>query len=445
MDLQKFLERKAEENQVRFHSIFVDLLTEMKAECIVCKHEWEDFPQKFKNNKWCSECDKNPTVRCERAIASVGMKITFINLKNMYDFLVEKDSFTSLVYIAPTCKTDTYLEIEKAQQAGLKLILLDKDFILSDHQALCLFLEDCLSHPDNMLYTYDKAKLAKAKNFILPAENNKASAELDNILDKCNLKRKDINWFHNNSFCTIDIDGVHENGIAVGYCRVSSIHEQAIQGYSLITQIETITKFAKDNKMHLRCIYVDGGVSGGKVHRPALDKLMEDLNEGMTVIVSTLNRLSRNLYGAVDFQRQLENKKCFLQVKDPCIDTSNINGKLVFGILMSIAEYERVNGGKRISEVMSEMKKQGKNVTKPPYGYTSLGKGNIVRNEKEQAMIAFLKKLRQTRTDMTLNQMCHFLDELEDPCRRKALRWHTSTLTRIFINNNIPLPEDKNE
>jgi hypothetical protein len=33
MDLQKFLERKAEENQVRFSTPFVDLLTEMRADC----------------------------------------------------------------------------------------------------------------------------------------------------------------------------------------------------------------------------------------------------------------------------------------------------------------------------------------------------------------------------------------------------------------------------
>jgi hypothetical protein len=75
-------------------------------------------------------------------------------------------------------------------------------------------------------------------------------------------------------------------------------------------------------------------------------------------------------------------------------------------------------------------------------GFSSLGKGNMIRNEKEQAMIEYLKKLRQNRTDMSLNQICHFLDTLDDPCRRKARRWHASTLHRIFINNNIPLPEE---
>ena len=91
MDLQlsKSLEKLASSQKVKFIIPYSDLMTEMSAECLVCGHKWDDFPQKFKNGNWCIKCNKNPHVLLERAFESIGITITSKNVKNMFDYLLK--------------------------------------------------------------------------------------------------------------------------------------------------------------------------------------------------------------------------------------------------------------------------------------------------------------------------------------------------------------------
>ena len=114
----------------------------------------------------------------------------------------------------------------------------------------------------------------------------------------------------------------------IGYARVST-REQ-----NLDLQIDALTKHGckKLNKEI---------VSGAKSKRPVLDNLLNDLRSGDTLVVWKLDRLGRDLKNLITIvQDLLERKIGLISLNDP-IDTTNPQGKLIFNIFASLAEFER--------------------------------------------------------------------------------------------------------
>jgi site-specific DNA recombinase len=89
--------------------------------------------------------------------------------------------------------------------------------------------------------------------------------------------------------------------------------------------------------------YDDGGFTGGNTERPALRRLMADIEDGNVdcVIVYKLDRLSRSL---LDFARLLglfeQHSVSFVAVTQQ-FSTATSTGRLVMNVLMSFAEFER--------------------------------------------------------------------------------------------------------
>ena len=89
--------------------------------------------------------------------------------------------------------------------------------------------------------------------------------------------------------------------------------------------------------------FVDNGVSGGRERRPELDRMLSACRRRQVdaVVVYRYDRFARSL-------RQLVNALCefdalgiqFVSLHEG-VDTSTPNGRLVFGIFASIAEFER--------------------------------------------------------------------------------------------------------
>ena len=70
------------------------------------------------------------------------------------------------------------------------------------------------------------------------------------------------------------------------YIRVST-EEQAINGDSLRTQREALTKFALANHYHIYGIYEDDGFSATNLNRPALQRLLEDVRKNKINRINT--------------------------------------------------------------------------------------------------------------------------------------------------------------
>ena len=81
--------------------------------------------------------------------------------------------------------------------------------------------------------------------------------------------------------------------------------------------------------------------SGAKTARPALDELLGQLRAGDVVVIWKLDRMGRSLKHLVELVGSLmERHVGLLSLNDP-IDTTSAEGRLVFNLFASLAEFER--------------------------------------------------------------------------------------------------------
>lgn len=81
--------------------------------------------------------------------------------------------------------------------------------------------------------------------------------------------------------------------------------------------------------------------SGAKASRPGLDKALEYVREGDTLVVWRLDRLSRSLKDLIAMVAELEQSGVGLKSIHESIDTTSSSGKLIFHIFGALAEFER--------------------------------------------------------------------------------------------------------
>ena len=103
-------------------------------------------------------------------------------------------------------------------------------------------------------------------------------------------------------------------------------------------------------------------VSGKNIKdRPELQKMMEYVREGDTVIVESISRFGRSLMDLLNLIEQLNEKGVqFKSLKEGDIDTTTPTGKLVFSIFSSLAEFERETIKQRQAEGIAIAKANGK-------------------------------------------------------------------------------------
>jgi len=121
------------------------------------------------------------------------------------------------------------------------------------------------------------------------------------------------------------------------YARVSTNN-----GQDSIVQTRELREFC--DRRGWECVeYVDSGVSGIKERRPALDRLWADCRRRMVsaVVVYCYDRFARSLRQLVNALEEFRVLGVdFISLHED-VDTSTPNGRLVFGIFASIAEFER--------------------------------------------------------------------------------------------------------
>lgn len=107
--------------------------------------------------------------------------------------------------------------------------------------------------------------------------------------------------------------------------------------------------------------YVDQGVSGAKDRRPALDQLVADVRRHRVqgVVCWRLDRLGRNLRHLVLLLDEWQSRGVAFVTLGEGIDTSTAAGRLVAGVLGSIAEFERARIQERIMAGLARARAQG--------------------------------------------------------------------------------------
>ncbi len=107
--------------------------------------------------------------------------------------------------------------------------------------------------------------------------------------------------------------------------------------------------------------YDDGGLSGGSMERPALRRLLADIEHGLVdvIVVYKIDRLTRSL---ADFARMVEifdaHGASFVSVTQQFNSTTSM-GRLTLNVLLSFAQFEREVTGERIRDKIAASKKRG--------------------------------------------------------------------------------------
>ncbi|MBZ0216631.1 MAG: recombinase family protein [Fimbriimonadaceae bacterium] len=141
--------------------------------------------------------------------------------------------------------------------------------------------------------------------------------------------------------------------------------------------------------------YDDGGISGGTMDRPALQKLLLDIKDGYVdvVVVYKIDRLTRSL---MDFARIVDifddQNVSFVSVTQQ-FNTTTSMGRLTLNVLLSFAQFEREVTAERIRDKIAASKKKGMWMGgPPPLGYDAIDKALVV-NEEEAKRVRQLFKL----------------------------------------------------
>ena len=115
----------------------------------------------------------------------------------------------------------------------------------------------------------------------------------------------------------------------IGYARVST-NDQNLDNQIALLNEDGCKEILKEK------------VSGAKKSRPELEKLLERIREGDTLVVCKLDRLARSTSPLLEIVETLREKKAsFRSLGEPWADTTSHAGKMIMTIFAGIAEFER--------------------------------------------------------------------------------------------------------
>jgi site-specific DNA recombinase len=142
----------------------------------------------------------------------------------------------------------------------------------------------------------------------------------------------------------------------------------------------------------VKTAYDDGGFSGGSMDRPALQRLLADLGQGLVdiIVVYKIDRLTRSL---ADFARIVETLDrqgaSFVSITQQ-FNTTTSMGRLTLNVLLSFAQFEREVTGERIRDKIAASKRRGMWMGgNLPLGYDVRDR-ELVVNEAEAVTIRYL-------------------------------------------------------
>src|ERR1700686_4602199 len=183
------------------------------------------------------------------------------------------------------------------------------------------------------------------------------------------------------------------------YTRKSSEEGLEQDFNSLQAQREACEAFIKSQAGEgwrlVKTAYDDGGLSGGTMERPALQRVLGDINQGLidVVVVYTVDRLTRSL---ADFAKMVEvfdaHGVSFVAVTQQ-FNTTTSMGRLTLNLLLSFAQFEREVTGERIRDKIAASKRKGIWVGgNVPVGYQSRDKKLVIHEDEAERVRTIFRR-----------------------------------------------------
>lgn len=158
--------------------------------------------------------------------------------------------------------------------------------------------------------------------------------------------------------------------------------------------------------------YGDGGISGGHMERPGLQRLLSDIKTGKidVVVVYKVDRLSRSLADFAQLMQLFEKHGVSFVSVTQQFNTSSSMGRLTLNVLLSFAQFEREVTGERIRDKIALSKQKGMWMGGiPPLGYDICEKKLIINQEEAEVVKTcfktYLAKSGLIETVLELNRL----------------------------------------
>lgn len=145
-------------------------------------------------------------------------------------------------------------------------------------------------------------------------------------------------------------------GVQLGYARVSTEHQ------SLNQQLDALAE-AGVRSNHIYTDKLSG--TSTREERPGLVKLLADALPGDTIVVVGIDRLGRNAAEVMTTIRDLGKREIVLRSLREGIDTGTAAGRMVAGVLASLAELELELGRERRAAARDARRARGQHVGRP--------------------------------------------------------------------------------
>ena len=139
----------------------------------------------------------------------------------------------------------------------------------------------------------------------------------------------------------------------IGYIRVSTQEQNTIRQEALM------------EAMGVDEVYIDR-MSGKNTNRPELQKMMEYVRKGDTVIVESISRFARNTRDLLELVERLTAKGVEFVSRKEAIDTTTPTGKFMLTVFGAVAELEREYILQRQREGIAIAREQGKYTGRKP-------------------------------------------------------------------------------
>lgn len=142
------------------------------------------------------------------------------------------------------------------------------------------------------------------------------------------------------------------------YARTSTID----QATGLESQVRVLRQYCEQNGITDTEFFTDGGISGTKASRPALDQMMAAVERGeiSSVVVHSFSRFARSTTHLLNALTRFKEKGVHFVSISERIDTNSAVGVAIFSILAAIAQLERDLIASRVKIGLENARAKGK-------------------------------------------------------------------------------------